>query len=159
MKQTLLIGFLAFASISVYGQEKDSSAMHNIIDVDVVGAGNDEQTTKHVIPERIEKLEEEKDVVVEKISDYKQTLRFKRKKELLLSSTGYYKPSITLGLTDLKRESDYFCSKVDEEISSLLAYDIDYNITTGYIRQLEQLQTQVQSEYEKVPDMLRRKIQ
>ncbi len=161
MKRLYPTVILLFLGLSIVANDKttqDTTVTEIIIDVDVVSI-SEPQISKEEIPERIITLSNEKSSLCHRLGNYRKALQWKRKKDLILTTTGYFKPSITHGLTDLKSASDGFCKKVEDEIVFILAYyDLEHSISSLYVDQLVEMRRQVETEYDKMPSLLSRKL-
>lgn len=148
---------VALVWFTVTGYAQDSLQMYNIIDVDVVKP-NTLESGVAAIPGQINKLESDKEQICDKIRTYKSNFKTFKRSEIFQSSTGYYKPTIILGLKEIQVMTNHFSDRVDLQIDYVLSTNLDYKITSQYIRQLQKMQREVHGEYNSVTTLYRQRI-
>jgi len=110
------------------------------------------------IPQRIESLKDEKKFICQRLTDYRKSVKGRNKKELVLSSTGYYRPSIVHGLESLRSMTDNFSETISSEIDRILACDLEKKVASGYIDKLQRFDEQVRAKYNRMPEMRHSRI-
>lgn len=151
---SLIIGVLL---IVFSASAQDSLKMYNVIDVDVIKPSHDDKAK--AIPSQIAELEVEKEKVCERIKDYRSNFKTFKRSDIFMSSTGYYKPTVILGLREMQVLTDRFSERVELQIGYVLTVkNLNYSLTSKYMKQLYQMMDEVQSEYNQATKLYRQRV-
>lgn len=135
---------------------QDSLQMYNVIDVDVIKPSGEDKTES--ISSQIAELEEEKEKVCERIKDYRSNFKTFKRSDIFMSSTGYYKPTVILGLREMQVLTDRFSERVELQIGYVLTVNLNYSLTSKYVQQLYKMQNEVESEYNQATKLYRQRV-
>lgn len=108
---------------------------------------------------RVETCEQQASALCNKMDNYRGMLQGSKKKDLMLKTTGYYKPTVLQGADEVRANARTLCKNVNDEIRNIQsASQISVEEQQRFISRLEKIKGLISSQTEKIASLMARKL-